>query len=317
MVQVDVFWAYGIGASLALASGVQLRHAPHPLHSRYFVGTLLLLSLVWAPTGMWLLLRHTSWETMQVADSWADLPHALVLGFGITNITQGILGYWVGIKLMRAGQFHAANLNWMAGYFGMFFILVYGWDGLGFDRFFYDRDALAGAPAWTPGAGATLQNLVPVALTFMFKPVGVTLLICGAVLIPTLTVLMLRWAREGLIQAGIYDANQHGPIKLVWAYSVGVAAALGSAVFCAAVVNYVGVLFGVGSHVQRALGEIAPATTMHVLSYVVGLPLGLAVLWLACLRPGAWVPRWMAPLLLRELDAAAGRPAQQRSAGQG
>jgi hypothetical protein len=31
MVQVDVFWAYGLGASLAVASGRQLARQPRPL----------------------------------------------------------------------------------------------------------------------------------------------------------------------------------------------------------------------------------------------------------------------------------------------
>lgn len=130
MVQVDVFWAYGIGASLAMAAGRQSRKVAKPFETRYFVKSLLLLSLIWAPTGMLLLLRNTSWETMQAAENIGAMPAWLVLAFGITNITQGMLGYWVGLKLVRAGRWHAVNLNWMAGYFGMFFILVYGWESL-------------------------------------------------------------------------------------------------------------------------------------------------------------------------------------------
>src|SRR3954469_17508410 len=128
MVQVDVFWAYGWGASLAAAAGPPLVKRERPLESRYFVATLLFLALVWAPTGLLLLLRHPSWETMQVADSFADLPPWLVLAFGITNITQGILGFWVASRLLAAGRTYAAHLNWLMGYFGMFFILLYGWD---------------------------------------------------------------------------------------------------------------------------------------------------------------------------------------------
>ena len=52
MVQVDVFWAYGLGASLAVAAGRQLKQEPHPFQSKYFVKTIIFLALVWAPTGM-------------------------------------------------------------------------------------------------------------------------------------------------------------------------------------------------------------------------------------------------------------------------
>src|SRR5436305_14014047 len=118
MVQVDVFWAYGWGASLAAAAGPPLVKRERPLESRYFVQTLLFLSLVWAPTGMLLLLRHPSWETMQAAARLSSLSEWLVLGFGITNITQGILGFWVGQRLLAAARDYAAQLDWIRGYFG-------------------------------------------------------------------------------------------------------------------------------------------------------------------------------------------------------
>ena len=102
MVEVDVFWAYAIGGSCAAASR-PLATASAPLDTPHFTRTLLLLALVWAPTGLLLLLRHPSWETMQVADSFADIPAWLTLGFGITNVTQGIVGFWVGAWLLALG----------------------------------------------------------------------------------------------------------------------------------------------------------------------------------------------------------------------
>ena len=72
MVEVDVFWAYGFGASLALGAGRQLAKKAKPFESRYFVWTVLFLALCWAPTGMLLLIRHPSWETMQAADTLID-----------------------------------------------------------------------------------------------------------------------------------------------------------------------------------------------------------------------------------------------------
>ena len=59
MVQVDVFWSYGLGSSFALAAGKQLaaeRAAKKGLlDSPYFSKTLLFLSTLFAPSGAWLL----------------------------------------------------------------------------------------------------------------------------------------------------------------------------------------------------------------------------------------------------------------------
>jgi vacuolar-type H+-ATPase subunit I/STV1 len=297
MVEVDVFWAYGFGASLGLGAGRQLRKLKKPFESRYFVWTLLFLSLIWAPTGMLLLLRNTSWETMQVAENLEAIPIFLTLGFGITNITQGILGFWVALKLVQKERYYLANLNWMFGYFGMFFILVYGWDGLGYDRFFYDRAMLPGSPAWTPGAatGGTLMGLLQAELKFLTSSVALTLFIDGVYLIPPFAVLMLIWYVGGLRDAG-HKVSVVFPTRMLLSYLFGVfALSLGSAIFCAAVVNYTGQLLGVGNHIARGLGQIPANTPMHVISYLVGLPLGLGILWATVLKPGGIAHRLMEP----------------------
>jgi hypothetical protein len=53
MVQVDVFWSYGIGAGLGIASS---RRAPESRWSDpYLMKTLPFLALVFAPSGLYLL----------------------------------------------------------------------------------------------------------------------------------------------------------------------------------------------------------------------------------------------------------------------
>lgn len=298
MVQVDVFWAYGIGASMAMASGLQLRRLAKPMESKYYIATLLVLSLVWAPTGMLLLLRNTSWETMQVADNLGAMPPWLVLAFGITNVTQGMLGFWVGQRLVRAGSFYLANLNWMFGYFGMFFILVYGWDGLGFDRFLFDRSMQVGQAAWTPGSGATIETLIPSIVRFLNSSVVLTLLVDGVFLVPALVMTMVPWIRAGMRQEGIPEAQRPSVFKLQFSYLFGVfVISLGSAVFSAVVVNYIGHWLGVGDHVDRATGLIPIETNAHVISYLIGLPLSLGVLFLTVLRPKGLLMGYMARLV--------------------
>ena len=308
MVQVDIFWAYGFGASLAVAAGNRLVREKKPFESRFFVWTVLFLALCWAPTGMLLLMRHPSWETMQVAADLASMNEFLVLGFGITNVTQGILGFWTGYLLLRSGKYYLANLNWMLGYFGMFFILVYGWDGLGYDRFFYDRGMIAGSPAWMPGVGTgdTLEAFFSAAFAFLTSSVALTLYLDGVYLLPPFAALMYFWHSASLREQGNpVSLGREGPVWLL-SYLVAVfGVALGAAIFTALVVNGVGALLGVGDHVARGLGQVPAHTGAHVASYLIGLPLALGLLWATVLRPGGLVNAILAPWCL---DRAASTP---------
>ena len=284
MVQVDVFWGYGLGASLAIASGTQLAESREPFYTRYFVQTVLFLSLFWAPTGMLLLLKHPSWETMQAADSLSSISPWLVLSFGITNITQGILGFWIGQKLMAKGDYLWANLNWIFGYYGMFFILLYGWDGLGYDRFLYDRDMHPGSPAWIAGASGAQVNALMSFIRHLCSSVAVTLYIDGIYLLPPYFYLMAKWLRKG---AEAKNTQQPSGLKVtLTVLAVVFLGGLGCAAISALMVNYTGSLLGVGNHVARSQGTIPANTTMHVLSYFIGLPLSLILMWYLLWKPG-------------------------------
>jgi len=268
MVEVDVFWAYGIGASAAAAAGTPVARAKHPIDTPHFSRCLLLLSVVWAPTGLLLLLRHPSWETMQVADSFGDIPVWLVLAFGITNVTQGVLGFWVGAWLLSQGRRYLAQLNWLAGYFAMFFVLLYGWDGLGYDRFLYDRDSFAGAP-WSQGAG-----LQPGAgVEFLTSSVARTLYLDGAYLLPPLLGMIGRWQSEDARRAGLAPRSawtgawQH--LAMVFGAALVTAAASALCV-------------GLADHL---LGG-ARSGTAHLMAYAIGLPASLAAAWSFAFAPG-------------------------------
>lgn len=296
MVQVDVFWAYGWGASLAAAAGKPLLNRDRPFESKYFVGALLFLSLIWAPTGMLLLLRHPSWETMQAAEKLSSVPVWLILAFGVTNITQGILGFFVGLKLLERGEDYLAQLNWLFGYFGMFFILLYGWDGLGYDRFLYDRDVLVGSPAWTPGV-ATAGGAAAALLRFLSSSVARTLYIDGAYLLPPFFLLLISWNHEARRSRPGRTALPSGARLIVTYLGGALIFALGSAAVCALCVRGVAYLLGVGDHVERGLGQVPAQTSRHVLSYFLGLPLGLGLLWTSVLRPGGVLSRFLRPLI--------------------
>lgn len=185
MVQVDVFWSYGIGAGLGLASAAKgLARPERPAESLSTPAafhTLLFLAIVFAPSGFVLLWSFPSWETMHVGSR--ELPGWLVAIFGVTNITQGLLGFVVARWLASRGNAFGALGQWLLGYFGMFFILVHGWDGTGYQRFFSPtREALTG---WTWSTAAQ----------WLTSDVALTLMAMGVVLIPWLIGLSVKWLR--------------------------------------------------------------------------------------------------------------------------
>jgi hypothetical protein len=190
MVQVDVFWSYGIGAGLGLASapgtGSRLRDLVKEGPAFH---ALLFLAVVLAPAGFVSLWSNPSWQTMHAGTR--DLPAWLVALFGVTNITQGLLGFWAARWLYARDRPFAAYLQWVLGYFLFYFILVHGWDGTGYQRFFSTtRESLE---AWT---WATAR-------TWLTSDVAVLLLIMLAVMVPWILGLTVPWLRAGARGRGL------------------------------------------------------------------------------------------------------------------
>ncbi|MET7718185.1 hypothetical protein [Streptomyces sp. NPDC005407] len=261
MVQVDVFWSYGIGASLATAAAYQLRSADARRAGRwsdpYLLGSALYCAVLFAPSGAWLLWGFPDWETMQTAGGHGSLPPWLVALFAATNVSQGVLGYCVAARLIARGRVYAAFLQAGLGYTGMFFILVHGWDGRGYQRFFSaDRDTFAAWPKH-PGLGQALSR----AGDWLASPVALTLYGMGAVIVPAMLALMVSWVRSGQLAAGAADGGVvAGRLRIV-------AAVLGA-------------VFGV------ALGTaVAASVLVHLLGWWLGVPVAAAVTLLFVVRP--------------------------------
>jgi hypothetical protein len=211
MVQVDVFWSYGLGAGFAFAAARQLLAEPQPaagqcaadsdclLGNRFFSATVLFLALIFAPSGVCLLWAFPSWETMHVGDR--NLPAWLVTLFAVTNVTQGMLGFWVVRRLLQKGQRFAAFLQAALGYFLMFFILVHGWDGTGYRRFFSATKELFLDWHWTN------------ALRFAYSNVALTLYLMGLVLIPVMGWMMLGWYEQGAAEAGVAAVDRREAVR--------------------------------------------------------------------------------------------------------
>ncbi len=212
MVQVDVFWSFALGAGFASAASRQIRKADEEGGYRmtedpYFVKNLLYLACLFAPSGIYLLWQFTGWETMyfwtgQVKTGLYHyervLPAWLVTLFAITNVTQGILGYWWASVYARRNQLFRAHLLWIAGYFCMFFILVHGWDGHGYVRFF-TRDLAQWDATFDASTGAVTHEFGPLmALKWaVFAPVAWTLYVMGVIMLPLLFYWIGDWAKTG------------------------------------------------------------------------------------------------------------------------
>lgn len=188
MVQVDIVWAYSFGATFAACAARQLEREKKIFDNRWYVFTLLFLSIFFAPSGLYLLWQFVSWETMQVARTFSDLPAWLVCGFAVTNITQGILGFWVTALFIRRKNFYAAHANWMWSWILFWFILVCGWDCSGYQRFLYDAGMFGGEP-WAPGKH--------MGLAFFTSHVWFTLVAMGLCFAPMLVRGTGRFLRDG------------------------------------------------------------------------------------------------------------------------
>ena len=193
MVQVDVFWSYGLGASLAVANAHQLRARTADRWSDpHLLRTLLFLALVFAPSGAYLLWAFPSWETMHAGGR--DLPAWLVALFAATNVGLGLLGYLVVEHLVRRGRHRLAELQIVGAYFAMFFVLVHGWDGKGYQRFFSATHA--DFRAWSGDWQGWLTS-----------EVAVTLYVMGLVLVP---LLLWMWTRA-LLEGQRLEGRTDGP----------------------------------------------------------------------------------------------------------
>jgi hypothetical protein len=158
----------------------------------------------------------------------------------------------------------------------MFFILVHGWDGKGYQRFF--SETAAHFRAWDGGWTSWLGS-----------DVAVTLYVMGAVLIPVMCVLVGRWQGEGYRIGGRFAPDRRAP------GAVGAVALMLASVFLIALPS------AIGAHLLiEALGPIAG-------------PLAFAAIaWLLVLRPGGAARRLFEANALE--DAARAAPPRRRAA---
>jgi len=266
MVQVDFVWSYAFGATFAAAAARQIRKVETPFQSESFTGLLLFLSILFAPSGLYLLWRFPHWETMQVARTWGDLPAWLVCLFGITNITQGILGYWTSARLVRGGNIYGAHVNWIVAWTIFWSILVMGWDTTGWQRFLYDS-TVSGIP-WSPGRH--------MGLSFFTSNVFLTLVGMAVPIGPAMAIPVAKWIREGAKSyQSITEERIPGTAKLILVVLAGTfGITLGLAVVCGLLVFFIRDLTG-SIPLAYAIGLPAFWITVYFLLLKRGRPLYL------------------------------------------
>lgn len=249
MVQVDVFWSYSLGAGFALAAHQQIRKASQntereflPWQAPWYVKMLLWQSIFFVPSGICLLWGFPSWETMHVGSK--DMPTWIVTLFAITNMTQALLGYWLAQRAIMAGKSYRAFLHYVFGYFMLFFILVHGWDGTGYQRFFSPDKADLAVWTWATAGRWVTSN------------VALTLYGMGVIMLPILFVWMGQYIRDGIIDEG------------------GKAVSVGSRVVWILLISFVGIL----------ASAIVASLMIHALGWWIGVPLFLILFWFLGLR---------------------------------
>jgi len=252
MVQVDIFWSFAIGAGFAAAAARQIKQKMESknyslLENKYFTIALLALSVFFAPSGVLLLWGHTSWETMHFWQTHEALSKWIVVLFAVTNTTQGALGFWWATKFIKQGRFYEPYLLTIIGYFCMFFILVHGWDGRGYQRFFTDT-----AEQWraflASGAAFTIPKMID---WVIHAKVARTLYILGIIMIPAMLYTMAVWIKKGYARDPSVD-----PAKAKSASLLGIIFWLLFGVFATALVP--AIIASLLIHLfQQVLGSIA------------------------------------------------------------
>lgn len=212
MVQVDIVWSYAFGASLASAASRQLEKEETPFNNKWYIFILHFLAIFFAPSGLYLLWQFPQWETMQVATHFKDIPSWLVVVFAVTNITQGILGYWITFKLIKKKNYYGAHVNWMVSWIIFWFILVCGWDCTGYQRFLYDA-SVHGGELWAPGKSMGVSF-------FYASNVWWTLVVMGFFFGPMLLYAYRHFTEEGYsMDPSILKEEIPHPLKVIAVYN--------------------------------------------------------------------------------------------------
>ncbi|KAF9095762.1 hypothetical protein BGX23_012690 [Mortierella sp. AD031] len=190
MIEVDVFWSFSFGALFAACSAGSLKSQPVFWSTPSFVYTLLFLSLIFAPSGLYLLWDNPGWESMFLLGDKNEIHAMLPTVFAFTNILLGIIGYYVTyakIRRYRNAKVLPMSFHkyWIHAYTCFCAIL-----GMGYNRFMYPKDYVA----WRAGETFPLTAFFTSRMLF-------TLLSMGVILIPAAYIPCYIWMKNETLLA--------------------------------------------------------------------------------------------------------------------
>ncbi|KAG0201570.1 hypothetical protein BGX28_005660 [Mortierella sp. GBA30] len=194
MIQVDVFWSFSFGAIFAACSAGSLKDKDEAefWSTPSFVYSLLFLSLIFAPSGLYLLWDNVGWESMYLLGDKNEIHAILPTMFAFTNVLFGIIGYYVTYCKIRKHRNDARlpmsyHKYWIHAYTCFCAIL-----GMGYNRFMYPSDHIA----WKTGQTFPL-------MAFFSSRILYTLLAMGVILIPAAYIPCYIWMKnETMISPG-------------------------------------------------------------------------------------------------------------------
>ena len=185
MLQPDLFFSYGLSSGLAIAAGRKLRREKSPWVNKYFIVTVLWLSICFIPQILYLLWRFPAWESMFVAKDYSDIPAWVVAIYPIAILILGALGFYVTYYFLVKEKSFAAIAQVIGSVTAALCLVTIGWDGAGYKRLLY------------AGTGTDWANgLIYPFTDFFTSPVSSTLMWLEALVLIPYGFIFIKWARE-------------------------------------------------------------------------------------------------------------------------
>lgn len=278
-VQAAPLWAYGIGATFAVAAGRQLQWWERSVRGEgvrtrsraanpYLALTVLYAALLPAPTGAYLLWQEPAWSTMHVARDHDGVWAGFALFYGASVVVGALLGFLAARLFVLVGAGYWGYLQAVAGYFLLFFTLIHGWDGTG-----YERLLSADPRAYADWSAEGVANGV---LAFATSGTFLAVLIFGTAVIGTMLLTEIGWLVEGWrLPGAAADLKVPRVVAVAIAgagvYGLPFAGAVGASVL----VRLLGWWAGIGAFALLAGVVLLPARSpVRTLYGLVGVPDG-------------------------------------------
>jgi len=277
MLYVDFFWVWAIGAMFAVAAARQLKEEKDIWINKYFVTLLIFMALDFGGSGLVLLWTNPAWETMQVFWMLEDIPLWFILLWFSCNIILPIISYWLSIKYIKKNKIYNAMVLSIIGYFLFFFILFYGWDGTGYQRFFYDATGTIFNPHWNDRIPWTKGNVLSAPImgfSWFYSNIAVTLYILGVIFLGPHFYICIKWAVNAIrSDQKLKDKVPSKDIKLPLSIAFGALLTVGLALLMALFAGLIGWIF-----------MLVINDSLAILGIIIGIPLSFVLSYLFILK---------------------------------